>query len=50
MKVQSISLFFSVARLGAERDDVGGVDVSGRRAHVLPVMRNGGELRSALCL
>ena len=43
-------IFRSAARLGAERDDVEGVDVSGRRAHVLPVMRNGGELRSAICL
>ena len=43
-------LFCSVARLGAERDDAGGIDLPGRRAHVLPVMRNGGELRSAICL
>ena len=54
MNTQSIrklvSLFYSTARLGAERNDVGGVDVFGRRAHVLPVMRNGGELRSTICL
>ena len=54
MTVQSIrklvSLFHSAARLGAERNDAGGVNLPGRRAHVLLVMRNGGELRSAICL